>query len=170
VNEDGNPVPQGSEGEVTLGGPQCSRASMTADGVWEDLYGKRVRLGDLAVMDEDGFITVTGRLKDLIIRGGVNISPVELDNILSRHPDIVDAAACGVPDKVYGEEVICYVITRDGSGLTEEAVIAHCAHDLAPFKRPKRVIFTDALPRTERGKLDRKALTEAWKEASAVVA
>jgi len=113
---------------------------------------------------------VVGRLKDLIIRGGVNISPVEIDDVLSRHPDIVDAAAVGVPDTVYGEEVVAYVVARDGSGLTEDAVIAHCGESLAPFKRPKQIVFTDSLPRTERGKLDRKALAEAWKRANAAVA
>src|SRR5690606_27482315 len=126
--------------------------------------------GDLGMIDADGHVVVVGRLKDLIIRGGVNISPVEIDNILSRHPDIVDAASVGVPDKVYGEEVVAYVVARDGSGLTEDAVIAHCGEVLAPFNRPKQVIFTDALPRTERGKLDRKVLAEAWKRANAAVA
>lgn len=97
IGEDGKPVSQGEEGEVTLGGPQCAKASMTADGVWEDLYGKRVRLGDLAVMDKDGFITVTGRLKDLIIRGGVNISPVEVDNVMMQHPKVYEAAGWECP-------------------------------------------------------------------------
>jgi len=121
------------------------------------------RTGDLGQIDEDGHLTIVGRLKDLIIRGGVNISPVEIDNILSRHPDIVDAAACGIPDKIYGEEVICYVVLRENSKLSESAIIKHCSELLALFKTPKRAFIVDELPMNERGKLDRNALIEAWK-------
>ncbi len=169
LDADGNQVPDGEPGEIVVSGQQKSWGYLHFDGRVEKLPLEH-RTGDLGVIDEDGHLSVVGRLKDLIIRGGVNISPVELDNILSRHPDIVDAAACGIPDKVYGEEVVAYVVAREGSGLTEEAVIAHCATDLAPFKRPKRIVFTDALPKNERGKLDRKALTESWKRDHAAVA
>ena len=137
------------------------------DGTVEKLDADGHRTGDLGHFDAEGHLVITGRVKELIIRGGVNISPVEIDNILSRHPDIADAAACGVPDKVYGEEVIAYVVARPGSPLTAEAVITHCGEFLAPFKTPKQVIFTAALPKSERGKLDRKALTEAWKKENA---
>ena len=169
LDADDRPAPDGAPGQIVVSGQQKSWGYLHFDGRVEKLPMEH-RTGDLGMIDEDGHVLVVGRLKDLIIRGGVNISPVELDNILSRHPDIVDAAACGVPDPVYGEEVVAYVVARPDSGLTEEAVIAHCAHELAPFKRPKRVIFTDSLPRTERGKLDRKALTEAWKRDNAAVA
>ena len=162
VDADGNPVPQGEEGEVTLGGPQCAKASMTADGVWENLKGKRVRLGDLAVMDEDGFITVTGRLKDLIIRGGVNISPVEVDNVLLRHPKVYEAAAVGVPDDIYGEEIVAYVVPREGESLTEEEIRAHCAKTLPDYRMPKEFHFIDALPKNDRGKVRRPDLQERW--------
>jgi acyl-CoA synthetase (AMP-forming)/AMP-acid ligase II len=169
LDEDGNEVPDGQPGQIVVSGQQKSWGYLHADGRVEKLPDEH-RTGDLGRFDADGHLTVVGRLKDLIIRGGVNISPVEIDNVLSRHPEIADAAACGVPDKIYGEEVIAYVVARPGSGLTEDAVIAHCGESLAPFKTPKRVIFTAALPRTERGKLDRKALTEAWKRGNAVTA
>ena len=138
---------------------------MHANGRVEKLPDEH-RTGDLGIIDKDGHITVVGRLKDLIIRGGVNISPVEIDNILSRHPDIIDAAACGVPDKVYGEEVICFVISRKGSDLTSEIVLNHCEEFLSPFKAPKEVIFTKKLPKNERGKLARKALSLEWEKYS----
>jgi len=162
VDADGNPVPQGEEGEVTLGGPQCAKASMTADGVWEDLYGKRVPLGDLAVMDEEGFITVTGRLKDLIIRGGVNISPVEVDNVMMQHPKVYEAAGVGVPDDIYGEEIVAYVVVRDGETLTEEDIRDHCAATIPEYRMPKEFHFIDALPKNDRGKVRRPDLKEMW--------
>ena len=168
VDEDGNAVPQGEEGEVTLGGPQCAKASMTADGKWEDLYGQRVRLGDLAIMDEDGFITVTGRLKDLIIRGGVNISPVEVDNVMMRHPKVYEAAAVGVPDSIYGEEIIAYVVVRDGEVISEGEIKTHCGNNMPGFRVPKQFYFIDALPKNDRGKVRRPDLQALWqKEHSA---
>lgn len=168
VDEDGNAVPQGAEGEVTLGGPQCAKASMTADGKWEDLYGQRVRLGDLAVMDEDGFITVTGRLKDLIIRGGVNISPVEVDNVMMRHPKVYEAAAVGVPDSIYGEEIVAYVVVRDGQTMSEDEIKTHCGDNMPGFRVPKQFHFIDALPKNDRGKVRRPDLQKLWqKEHSA---
>ena len=167
VDEDGNAVKQGEEGEVTLGGPQCAKASMTAEGFWEDLDGKRVRLGDLAVMDSDGFITVTGRLKDLIIRGGVNISPVEVDNVMMQHPKVYEAAAVGVPDAIYGEEIVAYVVVREGQTLTEEEINTHCAETLADYRLPKQFHFIDALPKNDRGKVRRPDLQEMWNQEHA---
>ena len=169
LDDGDNEVPDGEPGQIVVSGQQKSWGYLHFDGRVEKLPPEH-RTGDLGMIDQDGHLTVVGRLKDLIIRGGVNISPVEIDNVLSRHPDIVDAAACGIPDKVYGEEVVCYVMARDGSGLTEDGVKSHCGETLAPFKTPKQVIFVDSLPKNERGKLDRKALIEAWKRDNAVVA
>jgi acyl-coenzyme A synthetase/AMP-(fatty) acid ligase len=162
VDEDGNAVPQGEEGEVELGGPQCAKATMTAEGEWEDLAGKRIRLGDLAVMDDEGFITVTGRLKDLIIRGGVNISPTEVDNVMLSHPKVYEAAAVGVPDAIYGEEVVAYVVPREGETLSEEDVKNWCAESLPEYRVPKGVYFIDALPKNDRGKVRREDLKQLW--------
>ena len=160
VDGDGNPCPTGVEGEVTVGGPQTSRATVSPEGAWRD-HG-RLKTGDLAVMDEDGFVRVTGRTKDLIIRGGVNIAPLEIDHVLMRHDDIVEAAAVGVPDPIYGEEVACFVVARPGSGVDEAAVTAHCAESLPAFKCPKSVLFTESLPKSDRGKIVRDALRDLW--------
>ena len=160
VDGDGEPCPPGVEGEVTVGGPQTSRATISPEGEWRD-HG-RLKTGDLAVMDGDGFVRVTGRTKDLIIRGGVNIAPLEIDHVLMRHADIVEAAAVGVPDPIYGEEIVCYVVARPGSGLGAEAVSAHCAGSLPAFKCPKTVVFTERLPKSDRGKIVRDALRERW--------
>src|SRR5262249_49570847 len=111
-----------------------------------------------------GFISVTGRTKDLIIRGGVNIAPLEIDTVLLGHPGVLDAAAVGVPDKIYGEEVICYVVPRPGAGLTETAVLEHCKAHLAAAKVPKQVVIVAELPKSDRGKVLRDKLKEDWNE------
>ena len=115
VDAQGKPCPPGVEGEVTAGGPHCAVGYLLDDGTIEPIRGKRIKSGDLAVMDADGFIRVSGRTKDLIIRGGVNIAPLEIDEVLLEHPGVLDAAAVGVPDSIYGEEVVCYVVARPGA-------------------------------------------------------
>ncbi|MEC9207084.1 MAG: long-chain fatty acid--CoA ligase, partial [Pseudomonadota bacterium] len=117
---------------------------------------------DLGMMDDDGFVTVTGRTKDLIIRGGVNIAPLEIDNVLLRNPKIREAAAVGVPDRIYGEEVVAYVAVKEGEVLDEGDVKSWCAGALPEFKSPKHVFFLDDLPKSDRGKVRRDDLKEFW--------
>jgi acyl-coenzyme A synthetase/AMP-(fatty) acid ligase len=169
VDSDGNQVPEGAEGEIVVSGPQKSYGYLHADGTAEVLPVAGHRTGDLGCFDADGHLRVTGRLKDQIIRGGVNISPVEVDNVLAAHPDIAEAAAVGVPDPIYGEEVVSFVVCKAGATPSAESVLAHCAAHLAEFKRPKQVIFRDALPRNARGKLDRNSLADEWKRQFAAV-
>jgi len=123
--------------------------------------GKRIKTGDLGNKDEEGFIRITGRSKDLIIRGGINIAPLEIDEIVLSHPGVAAAAAVGVPDKTYGEEVVCYIVSKD-RGLTEAAILEHCRHYLPPAKSPKQVVIVPDLPRSERGKVLRDKLREDW--------
>ena len=152
---------------MVVAGPQKSWGYLHADGRVEKLPEDGHRTGDLGVIDRDGHVRIVGRLKDQIIRGGVNVSPIEIDNVLAEHPDIVAGAAVGVPHQIYGEEVVAYVVSRPGSGLTAEQVHKHCAGKLAFFKQPKEIFFTDRLPLNERGKLDRKALVELWRREHA---
>ena len=165
VGPDGALCPPGVEGEVTVGGPQTCVATISPDGAWQDLTHARTGTGDLAVMDEEGFVRVTGRTKDLIIRGGVNVAPLEIDHVLMRHPDVAEAAAVGVPDPIYGEEVVCFVVARPGRRATPDSIRAHCAAGLPEFKRPKEVFMVDELPKSDRGKIRRDALRELWAEA-----
>jgi len=162
VNPDGTPCPPGTEGEVTVGGPQTCIATISPNGDWQDLSEARIKTGDLAIMGEDGFVRVTGRTKDLIIRGGVNIAPLEIDHVLMRHDDIAEAASVGVPDPIYGEEIVCYVVPMPDREVTLASVEAHCANDLPAFKRPKAVFQVVALPKSDRGKIRRDALRELW--------
>ena len=162
LDAEGNPCPTGVEGEVSIGGPQTCIATISPEGVWEENKERRMLTGDLATMDEDGFVRVTGRTKDLIIRGGVNIAPLEIDNVLMENPAIREAAAVGIPDKIYGEEVIAYVVPKPGETLTEQAVLAQCAPKLPPFKRPKKIYIVDSLPKSDRGKVRRDDLKALW--------
>jgi acyl-CoA synthetase (AMP-forming)/AMP-acid ligase II len=137
---------------------------LRADGTIEPIRGKRIKSGDLACRDAEGFIRVVGRSKDLIIRGGVNISPIEIDEILLKHAGILDAAAVGVPDRIYGEEVVCYVVLRPDSGLNSAGVIAHCQASLPVAKVPKQVVLVADLPKNDRGKVLRDKLRQDWNE------
>jgi long-chain acyl-CoA synthetase len=164
VDAQGRRLPAGEIGQVELGAFADVDYRYLADGGEVKVNSRgRIRTGDLGCLDVDGFLRLTGREKELIIRGGVNISPVEIDSILMQRPEVVEAATVGVPDKVYGEEVVAYVVLRTGSGLGADDILRHCNAALPAFKAPKKIVLSDALPKTERGKLDRKALVEMWR-------
>ena len=162
TNGEGEQCPPNVEGEITIGGPQTCMGTISPEGTFEDLSKARIKTGDLGMMDDDGFVTVTGRTKDLIIRGGVNIAPLEIDNVLLRNPKIREAAAVGVPDRIYGEEIVAYVSVKEGEVLDEEDVKSWCAGALPEFKSPKQVFFLDDLPKSDRGKVRRDDLKEFW--------
>ncbi len=161
VNEKDEPQPAGVEGEVTIGGSQTALGTLGDEKVLEPVRGTRIKTGDLAVMDEEGFVTVTGRTKDLIIRGGMNISPVEIDNVLLSFDRVLDGASVGVPDPIYGEEVVAFV-TPNGGELSGDEVVAHCAGVLPEAKVPKKVFVVDALPKNDRGKVLRDELKKLY--------
>ena len=146
VDPQGRPCPPDVEGEVTVGRPHCAVGYLLDDGTIEPIRGKRIKSGDLAIMDEDGFIRVSGRTKDLIIRGGVNIAPREIDEVLLKHPDVLDAAAVGVPDQIYGEEVVLRG-GKPGRGLSEAAVIEHCRRACRPPRCPSRCSSSPNCPK-----------------------
>ncbi len=167
VDAAGKPCPPGVEGEVTAGGPHTAIGYLLDDGSIERIRPNRIKTGDLAIEDPDGFIRVTGRTKDLIIRGGMNIAPVEIDEVLLKHPGILEAAAVGVPDKIYGEEVVCYVVAKpgvptSGADLTEASIREHCEAFLPPPKMPKQIFIVADLPKSDRGKVLRDRLREDW--------
>jgi acyl-coenzyme A synthetase/AMP-(fatty) acid ligase len=163
VSADGVALPAGETGAVELGGLPGNTYRYLGDdsSICVNERG-RMKTGDLGFLDDQGYLHLTGRAKELIIRGGVNISPVEIDTVLMQRPEVAEAATVGVPDKLYGEEVVAYVVLRSGSGASADDILRHCAAKLPAFKAPKRIVLSDALPKTERGKLDRKALVEMW--------
>jgi acyl-CoA synthetase (AMP-forming)/AMP-acid ligase II len=163
VDSAGHAAPTGQVGAVEVGGtPHNAYRYIGDDGIVSVHSVGRIRTGDLGYLDADGYLHLTGRERDLIIRGGVNISPVEIDNVLIAMDGIAEAMTIGVPDKIYGEEVVSCVVLATSAKLAPEDVLAWCAARLPAFKAPKRIIFRNALPKTERGKLDRKALAAEY--------
>ena len=165
VDEAGNRLPAGEIGAIEMGRhPDNEFRYLAEDGSYRVNSRGRARTGDLGYLDADGYLYITGRAKDLIIRGGINIAPTEIDNLVLQMQEVAEAATVGVPDAIYGEEVVIYVVPRPGASLDEAAVLAHCEAALPLAKRPKRAIFRDALPKSERGKMDRQALVAQWRE------
>ncbi|MBN2062985.1 MAG: long-chain-fatty-acid--CoA ligase [Deltaproteobacteria bacterium] len=151
-------------GEILVRGPrvmsgywkdeQKTAQVMTKDG-W-------LRTSDRGYMDEDGYMFLAGRSDDIIIRGGENISPSEVESVLDLHPDIEEAVVIGVPDPEWGQEPRAIVVLKKGSRTTEREIIEYCRPKLAGFKRPKSVIFVDALPRSAVGKVLRNELRKEY--------
>jgi long-chain acyl-CoA synthetase len=164
VDAAGRRLPRGEIGEVEIGGFAAHDYRYLGDDGSVHINGhNRHRTGDLGMLDADGFLRLTGREKDLIIRGGVNISPLEIDSILMQRPELVEVATVGVPHAIYGEEVVSYVVGRPGTAIDVAELLHYCGTALPAFKAPKEIVVSTALPKTERGKLDRRALAERWK-------
>ncbi|MCX8124688.1 MAG: long-chain fatty acid--CoA ligase [Spirochaetes bacterium] len=151
----------GQSGEICFKGPQVMKgyykkpeetAAVLKDG-W--LY-----TGDIGTMDEDGYLTIVDRKKDMIISSGYNIFPLEIDEILFQHPKILEACTIGVPDPYRGEVPKAFVVVKPGEQLTKEEIIAYCKEKLAPYKVPKDIEFIDALPKSAIGKILRKEVRQ----------
>jgi fatty-acyl-CoA synthase len=156
------PVPRGTPGEL------CTRGYSVMIGYWDEpektaevLRNRWMHTGDLAVMDDDGYLNIVGRIKDMVIRGGENVYPREIEEFLYTHPDIVDAQVIGVPDEKYGEELMAWVRLRDGAdGLSAEALRDFCAGKLAHYKIPRYVHVVDEFPMTVTGKVRKVEMRE----------
>jgi len=163
-DEDSRALPAGSDhvGEVMVRGvnvmrgyyknEEATRASFTADG-W-------LRTGDLGHRDADGFFFVTGRIKELIIKGGENIAPREIDEVLLAHPAVLEAAAVGVADRHYGQEILACIVLREGLRCEPDELREFCVQHLGKFKTPKTFRFVASLPRGPSGKVQRLKLLE----------
>ena len=154
----GAPLPPGSDGELMTRGPMVARGYIAQPELTEEYFlaDGFFRTGDQARMDEDGYIKITGRIKDLIIRGGVNISPVEIENVLFSHPKVANAAVVGMPDPRLGERACAFVVLAKGDSLTLEEVQKWMAEaGVAKPKWPERVETIDALPMTASGKIQK---------------
>ncbi|HEX3426349.1 MAG TPA: AMP-binding protein [Acidimicrobiales bacterium] len=144
-------------------GELCTKGYSVMLGYWNNPEGTAeavdpegwMHTGDLAVMDADQYVSVVGRIKDMIIRGGENVYPREVEEFLYRHPDIVDVQVIGVPDPKYGEELCAWVRLRDGATLTRDDIAAFCAGRIAHFKIPRYVHVTDQFPMTVTGKVQK---------------
>ncbi|MGB6245716.1 AMP-binding protein [Gordonia sp. (in: high G+C Gram-positive bacteria)] len=157
---DGHALPAGEIGEVFVAGPTVTtgywnRPDATATAITPD---GRLRTGDLGVLDADGDLRIVDRLKDLIIHGGYNVYPGEVEEVLYRHPDIVEAAVIGIPDDHYGEQVAALIVTTEGSALDAAGVDAWTREHLSAYKIPRVVRFADALPKGSTGKILKRAI------------
>jgi fatty-acyl-CoA synthase len=111
--------------------------------------------GDLATMDDEGYVNIVGRIKDMIIRGGENVYPREVEEFIYTHPDVVDVQVIGVPDERYGEAIMAWVQMRDGATLDEDELREWCGKSIAHFKVPRYVKFVDEFPMTVTGKVQK---------------
>lgn len=162
IDKEGNEVPRGTQGEIMIKGDNVMKgyykaADKTAEALEPDGW---LHTGDLGYMDADGFVFVTGRIKELIIKGGENIAPKEIDEALYRHPAVLDAAAVGIPDDHYGEEIMCCCVLKPDCSCTEEELREHCKRHLGEFKTPKVIKLMDELPKGPSGKIQRLKLSE----------
>lgn len=161
LDENGVPQPQGRTGEVCIRGANVTKGYQNNPEANESAFQFGwFHTGDLGYLDEEGYLFLKGRIKELINRGGEKISPFEVDAVLLSHPAVAQAVAFAVPDEKYGEEVNAAVVPVEGVSLMEEDVISTCKKNLAAFKVPKRVFVTDSLPKTASGKIQRRVMAE----------
>lgn len=159
VDEDDKELPQGEQGEIVVRGPNVMKGYYKrSEETQNTLRGGWLHTGDVGYMDEDGYLFITDRIKDMIIKGGYNIYPSEIEGYLDEHQAIQEVAIIGIPDEKYGEEIMAFVVPMPGKELSEEEVIAFAQSKMTKFKVPSRVRFVDALPKTLIGKVLKKDL------------
>jgi len=169
VDDDDRPVRQGERGEIVVRGPNVMKGYWNRpDATAQAVVNGWMHTGDIGVQDEDGYFYVVDRKKDMIISGGENIYPAEVENCLYDHPAVAEVAIIGVPDPKWGEVPCAVVAPRKDAELTAEALVDFTRDKLAPYKQPKRVVFVDELPRNPSGKVLKFQLREQYgREAGA---
>ncbi len=172
IDSEGRIVPRGTKGEL------CTRGYLVMLGYWDDDERTSQAIdktgwmhsGDLAIMDDDGYLNIVGRIKDMVIRGGENIYPREIEEFLYRHPAIQDVQVFGVPDQRFGEELCAWIKIRAGSTLSAEEVKAFCKDQIAHYKVPRHIRFVDEFPMTVTGKMQKFVMREAMITELGVIA
>jgi acyl-CoA synthetase (AMP-forming)/AMP-acid ligase II len=163
LDEEGGAVKTGDIGEICARGPESLiEYYKDPEATKQVFWGDWVRTGDLGKFDEEGFLYIVDRKKDMIISGGENVYSLEIENVLATHEKILEAAIIGVPDELWGETVRAIVVPKPGETLTEKEVIDFCAAKLAGYKKPKSVIFIDGLPKTDSNKILKRTLREQY--------
>ena len=169
IGADGREVGEGEVGELVVAGAHVM------DGYWNDpaataevLRDGWCHTGDLATVDAQGIYTIVDRKKEMIISGGYNVYPREVEDALYRHPAVAECAVIGVPDVLWGEAVLALIVAKAGYAIADEDLRAHCTHELAGYKKPRRISVVAELPKTANGKIDKKALRLAYAEAAGV--
>ena len=167
VDEEGHELSQGQVGEIVARGPRVMTGYWKDEEKTEKTIDKEgwVHTGDIGYVDEDGYFFLAGRATDMIIRGGENISPEEVEAVLHSHPKIEEAAVIGVPDEEWGEQPIAIVVVKQGETVTADEIIEYCRAKMSSFKRPRSVIFANELPRNPMGKVLKRVLREQYGKA-----
>jgi long-chain acyl-CoA synthetase len=161
ISDDAKELPAGEPGEILIKGPQVMKGYLNRPKETETtLKGGWLHTGDIGFLDEDGYLTIIDRKKDVIVASGFNIYPKEIDELLFAHPKILEACTIGVPDDYRGETVKSYIVLKKKEQMSKEAVMEYCRQYLAPYKVPKIIEFTDSLPKSAIGKILRKELRE----------
>jgi acyl-CoA synthetase (AMP-forming)/AMP-acid ligase II len=161
VDDDGKPQPPGEVGEIAIRTARVMKGYATESGAaMVTLEGGWLRTRDMGWVDEDGYIYLAGRKDDMIIRGGENIAPAEVESVLQSHADVEDAAVFGLPSEEWGQIVAAAVVPRSGTSLTAEALVEYCKQRMASFKKPERIVFLPELPRNPLGKVLKKDLKQ----------
>lgn len=163
VDEDLDDVPAGSRGEVLITGPIVMAGYLgNPEATRQTLVDGWIRTGDIGTLDEDGYLSIVDRLKDMIIRGGENLYPKEIENAIGSLPGVLEVAVVGRPDAVLGEVPVAFVVPYPDVELTPEAVIAHCREILTKVKVPVHVEITPQLPKNPVGKIDKPGLRRTF--------
>jgi len=162
LDQNGDEVPQGAEGEICIRGENVTKGYLNNPAANESSFTKGgfFRTGDQGKKDEDGYVFITGRIKELINKGGEKISPIELDNVLARHPAVSEAVSFAIPDEMYGQDVGVAIVLKPGQTLAAEELKKWVAEKLAKFKVPRKVYFTENMPKTATGKIQRRIVAD----------
>jgi len=165
VDDNDFEVPVGELGEIVLRGENILKGYFKNPAATEQAFRNGwFHTGDVGYRDQDGFFYIVDRKTDMIIRGGENIYPREIDEVLYQHPAVAAAATIGVPDPLYGEEVAAFIVLKDGAKVSEQDLIDHCRNDLADYKCPKRIHIVRDIPKGPTGKLLKRELAETFKD------
>ncbi len=164
---DGNQVEQGREGEICICGPNIMRGYLdnpeeTNKAFWPNGW---FRSGDIGLFDENHYLYIVDRLKDMIITGGENVYPREVEDIIYKFPDVQECAVIGLPDKEWGERVMCFIVPRPGKSVATEELKTFLKKSLSPFKVPKQYMVVDEMPKNPAGKILKRELRKQWSES-----
>jgi long-chain acyl-CoA synthetase len=162
VDETGRPVAAGERGEVVVRGPNVMKGYYKRpDDTLEAMRRGWFHTGDIGTFDEEGYLAIVDRKKDMIIRGGFNVYPRELEEVLMSHPEVSLAAVIGIPDARLGEEVKAFVVRKPGAAIDEPELLAWCREQVAAYKYPRTIEFRETLPISATGKILKRELRQA---------
>lgn len=169
LDQEGKEMPQGKEGEISIRGTNVTKGYLNNDKANREAFTDNgfFRTGDQGLQDEEGYVIITGRIKELINKGGEKISPIELDNTLAQHPAVAEAVSFAIPDEMYGQEVGVAIVPKDGQKISEKDLQSFMRERVAKFKVPKSVFFTQIMPKTATGKIQRRMVADAMLKSKA---